>query len=324
MFGEYLDGTISDAERERMDSWLEGHEQAPSAFSDPEEEQRVYRELRERIRQGREVPVRRLWRPVVLWRAACLAGMALAAGILVYRYQDHGNGKIPDATVAAYQVISTGRGQVKKIMLEDSTDVWLNAATTIRVATVKNKSDRIVFLDSGEAFFRVKHDASRPFSVVSGDLVTRDIGTSFDIRAYDLATAYRVSVSTGKVDVGRKDPSGKIHIISAGVLPGQVLLYNSISNKTLLTKKDADNISAWRGGNNVDIDGLTLSGIGEELSRHYNIQVTVSQPKLDPGRYSFVLAGLSLQEALQRLTLVTGASYGLDQNHLTINPEDKR
>jgi ferric-dicitrate binding protein FerR (iron transport regulator) len=133
-----------------------------------------------------------------------------------------------------------------------------------------------------------------------------------------------VAVSSGKVEVGRTDASGKLHILCAGLGRGETLAYYPGNRQTELTRKDAELLSAWRSGTSLYMDEMTLTQIGGELSRHFNIRVTVTNPRLDTHKYTIAMANHSLSEVLQRLTLSTGISYSLDQRHLTINPADKR
>jgi ferric-dicitrate binding protein FerR (iron transport regulator) len=324
LFRQYQDGNAPEREKKIIDNWFQNYQEGPvpDLLDDPEATERIYNELSERITRGmaRSTPVRHLWSSPIWIKVACVIGVLFLGGVL---YNNH---KPPEISVPqqSWQTISTANGQVRKLILDDGTEVWLNAATTIRVAVFRDDQKRTVYLDKGEAFFRVKHEPARPFRVISGNLITRDIGTAFNIRAYDLNSEYRVAVSSGKVEVSRADPSGKLHILSAGIGQGEVLVYHPEHQHTIVTRKDAELMSAWRSGTSLYMEDMTLTQIGEELSRHFNIRVTVAEPRLDTNRYTIAMANHSLSEVLQRLILNTGMSYSLDQHHLTINPSDKR
>ncbi len=322
LFSKYEQGQINHDEKKLVDDWFKHYEDGPEAeiLSDPDSENRIYQELSLRLKGSiSNTPVRKLWTSTIWFKAACSIGVLFTiAGIFYKRQQPH------VATQQAYQTIVTANAQVKKIKLDDSTEVWLNAATTIRIPLIKKDKNRIVYLDKGEAFFKVKHDTDRPFSVVSGNLVTRDIGTSFNIRAYDLAKQYQVSVASGRVDVGICDQHGNFHLIRPAMERGDVLNYNTFTGKPESNKKEAELISTWRTAGSFDLETMTLAQIGDELSRHFNVSVRVNHPELDPTNYTFHLANQNLHQVLQRLTLTTGMSYSLDNNHLTINAPDKR
>ena len=67
---------------------------------------------------------------------------------------------------SAPQQFSTPIGARETIALGDGTKVTLNTATQLRAAV--GTTARNVWLDDGEAYFDVAHDASRPFVVTAG------------------------------------------------------------------------------------------------------------------------------------------------------------
>lgn len=323
LFRQYQDGTLPEREKTIIDEWFNSHnpEDVVDLLQDPEAEERIYLELRQRISRGiQPARVRTIWSSVWV-KAACAAGALFLIGTL---YQLKRSSALKTAQQNAYQTITTTNAQVSKIMLPDSTEVWLNAATTIRVPLHDDDTSRVVYLDKGEAFFNVKHDPDRTFKVISGNLTTHDIGTEFNIRAYELKKEYRVAVSTGKVAVSKLDASGKLQVISDGLIGGQQLIYDVVTGKSQLTKKDAAMSSGWRTGESIYLDAMTLEQIGDELARKYNVKVTVSSPELDTSQYTFHLANQSLGQILEQLTIKTGITYSLDSNNLTLNPADKR
>ena len=91
----------------------------------------------------------------------------------------------------------TGKGEQRRIVLEDGSTVFLNTATRIEVDYTGQQ--RRIRLIQGEAWFDVRKDAKRPF-VVEGDFATATaIGTSFTVRDTDEFT--KVAVTEGQVQV---------------------------------------------------------------------------------------------------------------------------
>ncbi len=78
------------------------------------------------------------------------------------------------------QTYATAVGGYRVLTLPDGSAVELNTDTAVRVAD--DRSQRTVWLDKGEAFFRIKHDAARPFVVIAGDHAVTDLGTQFTVR----------------------------------------------------------------------------------------------------------------------------------------------
>jgi ferric-dicitrate binding protein FerR (iron transport regulator) len=80
--------------------------------------------------------------------------------------------------------------------------VILNAQSSIRYPQYFTDSTRNLEL-LGEAFFEVAHDAKRPFSVFTGNVKTKALGTSFNVNARQ--PTIKISLATGKVKVDAED-----------------------------------------------------------------------------------------------------------------------
>jgi transmembrane sensor len=94
-------------------------------------------------------------------------------------------------------VYRTGRGEVRELALADGSHVTLGARSKLRVKFVD--TERRAELETGEAFFSVAKDRTRPFYVRAGDTVVRVVGTQFDLRHG--AENVRVAVREGVVEV---------------------------------------------------------------------------------------------------------------------------
>jgi transmembrane sensor len=92
-------------------------------------------------------------------------------------------------------VYTTGRGEQRSIVLADGSVVQMNTLSTVAVHL--DSSRRRVELRRGEAFFRVAHDSSRPFDVVTHFATVRAVGTEFDV--YDRPDITSVTVVEGRV-----------------------------------------------------------------------------------------------------------------------------
>ncbi len=86
--------------------------------------------------------------------------------------------------------MTTPKGRQYQLTLPDGTKVWLNAASSIKYPTVFDGNERSVQI-SGEAYFEVVKNMSRPFRVVVSDRMYIDVlGTSFNVSAYRNETKY--------------------------------------------------------------------------------------------------------------------------------------
>lgn len=111
------------------------------------------------------------------------------------------------------------------VMLEDSSRITLAPESKLRYAKNFSGTKREVYL-TGEAFFDISKDASRPFFVYANELVTKVLGTSFTIRAYKTSKEVTVEVKTGRVSVFTQSDPGKKSKESNNELDGIVLSPN--------------------------------------------------------------------------------------------------
>jgi len=94
--------------------------------------------------------------------------------------------------------ISTQSNQVKTIVLQDSSKITLNAKSVLEFP--KKFSDTVRYARlHGEAYFKIRHDASRPFKVYTDEMVTEVLGTEFNINTQNQSSS--VALVSGSVNV---------------------------------------------------------------------------------------------------------------------------
>ena len=125
------------------------------------------------------------------------------------------------------------------ITLSDGTKVTLKKDSKIQVSKDFGNKNRVVYLN-GEAFFEVKKDPLQPFIVYAGGIVTKVLGTSFTVRAYQNESKTSVAVKSGNVTV-YQEKSIKQNNLAEQILltPNQEAVFEkskSIIVKTIVEK----------------------------------------------------------------------------------------
>lgn len=105
--------------------------------------------------------------------------------------------------IVVYNTLSTPKGGQYKLVLPDGTDVWLNAASFISYPTAFAGKERNVMI-SGEAYFEVAKDKSRPFHVKVGDMEVEVLGTHFNINSYADEGSMEATLLEGRIKVSRR------------------------------------------------------------------------------------------------------------------------
>lgn len=149
---------------------------------------------------------RRYW----LHMAASVLILILSGWFITTRYF-----RFDKATTDQPIAVATDDGYFEKINLSGKSEVLhlqdgsrIVLASQSRVRYRKNfvQSKREVYL-TGAAFFDIAKDPTRPFFVYANDLITKVLGTSFTVKAYETSKQVTVEVKTGRVSVFTKaDP----------------------------------------------------------------------------------------------------------------------
>lgn len=174
-------------------------------------------ELREEV--GKLAALRRAAqpgrRPFGFFRIAAAVAVLILAGYGFYQFRESA------APVTAYEVqkerlgtettmteVANSQPVDQHVTLPDGSVVTLAPGSRISYAKVFDGAAREVTL-SGEAFFQVVRRPEQPFLVYANDLVTKVLGTSFRIQAFDADKQVKVMVKTGKVSVFRTETPEK-------------------------------------------------------------------------------------------------------------------
>ncbi|PWK79603.1 FecR family protein [Mucilaginibacter oryzae] len=238
------------------------------------------------------------------YRVAAGLALLMAVGIA---YWLGGNKK--GRQVQQLVIVSNNEKFTHKIILSDGTQVWLNPNSSISY----NKNN---FADTsrevnitGEAFFDVTHDANRPFKVKSGNIITRVLGTAFNITAYKTEKDIGVLLVRGKVQV----TSGKQLRV---LLPGQLLNYNRYNSSIDVHKVSIEGkMEAFTSGKMV-FDNVPLSFVLKRIANAYSVNISlkdssVLQNKMITGTYT----RNAPDEVLRRVLFIHGLHFKKKGEH---------
>lgn len=100
-----------------------------------------------------------------------------------------------------YNVLTTPRSGQYQLTLPDGSRVWLNNVSSLRYPTSFQGRERTVELTTGEAYFEIAKDVSRPFIVKVHDESIKVLGTSFNVMAYPEERGTQTTLLSGAVEV---------------------------------------------------------------------------------------------------------------------------
>jgi transmembrane sensor len=240
----------------------------------------------------------RPWRTGWQLAAALLIALAGGSALVLVLFRSR-----PSAPAEMTRVAMTTPGQRGVFRLPDGTQVVLGVATTLRYPAAFTDGSREVSLE-GEAYFDVVHDTRRPFMVHAGDLVAKDLGTEFTVRAYPEDAGARVVVREGRVAIRAAATKASPERV---VAPGQ-LGRLGVGQEPTVEPADTAVWFAWTEGRLV-FDGTPLHDALPQLSRWFDLDFRLADSALGDVPLTATLRTQPTTDVLNNLA----ASLGLKQ-----------
>lgn len=181
-----------------------------------------------------------------------------ANGQLVYKALD---GK-PSEVV--FNTLTTPRGGQFKLTLPDGSEVWLNAASSIKYPTAFIGNERKVEI-SGEAYFEIAHNAAMPFKVSVNGMVVKVLGTHFNINAYNDEASIKTTLLEGRVSLTKGSNAAILN-------PGQQAQLGNNGNIKVINHVDLDQVVAWKNGY-FSFNRSNLQTVMRQLARWYDVEI---------------------------------------------------
>ncbi|SDE40244.1 FecR family protein [Mucilaginibacter pineti] len=211
-----------------------------------------------------------------------------------------------------YNTMTTPRGGQYHLTLADGTNVWLNAASSIKYPTAFNGDERLVEI-TGEAYFEVAHNAAKPFKVSSGGQTVEVLGTHFNINAYADEPAIRTTLLEGSVKL-------TINKQKAILKPGQQAFISGGNNDLIKIKAvDVNEVMAWKNGYFIFNDE-NIESIMRKISRWYDIDVTYQGDMTGKEFVGSVSRFKNASEVLRKLEATGIIHFKMDGRRLQVMP----
>lgn len=279
-----------------------------------------------------ESPVR--IKPFVRRKMFWASGIA-AAALIVWFVAFY----VPEKNVASQSVaqntVSTKRGSKSKIQLPDGTQVWLNADSKITYNEKFQGTLREVQL-TGEAFFDVTRDETRPFVIHTNAIDIKVLGTAFNVRSYDDEKNTETSLIHGSVEITLRDNPDKKIVLK----PNEKLIVHNkdmqlVAPKPegvkkeprfpLLTlgkinyeKKDSSVIETLWVKNKLAFDGEAFEDVALKIERWFDVKVIIRDEKLKKETFSGVFDDESLQVVMEALQITGKFRFAINKKEVTV------
>lgn len=273
-------------------------------------------------------PVRKLWQK----RSLRILLGAIAASVLLFWVLFKPDEKT--AIIPASNTVTTKPGGKASITLPDGSKVWLNGNSKITYEDFR-KETREVYL-SGEAYFDVAKDKTKPFIIHTRTISLKVLGTAFNVRSYDNEKETETALVHGSVEVTlRNRPDQKILL-----KPGEKLLVKNMPVDTSVKFKrqkhdedtpiavltnmhyygnDSSSVETSWTKNQLVFNGEPLDKIALNLERWFNVRVTIMSENLKKQKFTATIEeDDKLEDFLEALKLAEGFHYSVKDREVII------
>lgn len=299
---DYLSGEAGSEEPVELERWLEESEENRKLF-------KVYREIWlgtgkydsldnvdvskmfDEFKKGRIVKTKKSgysW----IWKSA--VGFASLAVVLGLSY-NLGEKNVKESFSDI--VIESPFGSQTRVMLPDSTEVWLNSGSKICYSQGFGVNDRKISF-SGEGHFNVVKNPQKPFSINTSELELTVLGTKFNFSNYEEDLEIVVTLEEGRVAIANKMSGCKESFLD----PDFSYILDKRTGKDKIKSVRAMDSKLWIEGRLL-FDDESLSDIAKELERCYNVNITIVGDKLKESRFygDFVRDEVGIDDILEAL-----------------------
>lgn len=170
-------------------------------------------------------------------------------------------------------------GNITKLTLSDGTIVALNASSSISYPLSFERKTRKVQLN-GEAYFEVAKEAGRPFIVETNNMKVNVLGTHFNLKSYEDDEKIITTLQEGSVSIEVKDQKKPVILV-----PGQQIIVDKKTRKTVVSKVNPDLYSSWKDGQ-CFFENEKFIDIVKILERQFGVTIRITSPNLENQLYS--------------------------------------
>jgi hypothetical protein len=228
--------------------------------------------------------------------------LVISNGVLTYKAE--GN-----AGTIAFNTVRTPNGGQYHLKLADGTDVWLNAASSLRFPTAFQGKERLVEI-IGEAYFEVAHDAAKPFKVATNGTLVEVLGTHFNVDAYEDDGQWKTTLVEGKIKIVHGNAS-------AVLLPGYQARVSVAKGMSVVKDANVEAALAWKKGN-FQFENADLKTVMNQIARWYDVEV-VYNGTVPKEHYRFIIPRSTPASSLIRILNAGGIHCKLDGKKIIVS-----
>ena len=300
LLDRYLSGEATPEENELVEKWLSENNNPDNDWerlSKPAREKwlnDLFSDIEAAIDEDMIIP---LHKPNKWWKGMVAAAAAIAIFFSLFLGWPTVRGWFGRDELVAMQVT-----QKRQINLSDGSTVYINAGSEFKYPKSFDGKTREVYL-SGEAYFDIRHDASKPFIVRTGKIITTVLGTAFNINALKSSGKIIVTVTRGKVSVSDEKK------VLGYITPNEQITYNTKTSEHIQKTVNASEVVSWQ-QSDLHFDDMRFADAAKILEQKFGVQIVFANDKIKECRFSgTALDGKNINQILKVLCAFNNATY---------------
>lgn len=207
--------------------------------------------------------------------------------------------------------IVSPQGARTHFQLPDGTEGWLNSGSSLKYNNGFLKKRRVELI--GEAWFDVVHNRKIPFTVHTQSLDVLDLGTKFNVAAYQDENSTEVVLQEGKVKI-----DGYKGTLNVDLKPDEKFIFNKQSQSGTIQPVDADQLTAWKDGLLV-FRNEPLSEVLKRVGRWYNVDIVLADADLANFKYRATFQEEQVDEVIRLISLTLPIEYSFENRVMDDN-----
>ncbi len=217
---------------------------------------------------------------------------------------------VNNINATAFNTLTTPRGGHYQVELPDGTEVWLNAASSIRYPTFFIGNKRVVEI-TGEAYFEVAKNKNMPFIVKVNHSEVRVYGTHFNVMAYNDESAVKTTLLEGSVKCTSANSSCMLK-------PGEQAELEKDGEYKVTTAADVNDAVAWKNGL-FHFEDDDIETVMRQISRAYNVDVVYNK-KTNDHFFAEIPLNSQLSDVLTILDKTGKVHFDIKGRQIIVNP----
>ena len=310
LIGKYLAKDQPESLRAQIDAWISESPRNKKLFENLQDKAEISSMLEEMQQYDPGSAWKFLMQAALLkqkervlrrWKIAAVIIVLVGIGGTVSQFFYNQSQQSPLALMNT--TVETERGQTSKVILPDSTVVYLNSATKLIYSNDFLMGNRRVKVD-GEAYFKVKKDEKHPFIVACNDVLVKVHGTEFNVNADSDDQMVDVILDQGCIEL--IDDKGNFSNIF--LKPGERARYNENNHRLSVGNVDSYKYTSWRDGVLI-FENEPMKQVLKKLESWYDVDINIKDSKVYDLKFNATILDESLEDLFDLMKYTCGIDY---------------